>query len=444
MAEILNMSFREIIRAALRDAQIIPVEQAVEPVDLENGIERINIILKQLQSQGLHLWTKTEAIIPLNKGQRMYTLGPDGDEIANDRDFFNNALAADQVATDTVLTLIDTDNIDGAADIFLVDPVLSTANWEAGNDAILSVTDQKLTLTNGSALAGFADLTLDTNPGDTYIVTVGFELGTSVGMDAVIQDFDGVISTTPITSTSTTEITFVARQIETTLTAQNQSAVLGEDFTLNTVNYIEKTSGDRIGIELDDGTRQWTNVVTVDSSSQVTISDSLTGDAATNNTVYTFTDLIPRPMRLLQVRFGERYTFTEIPTNQWARSEYFEQPDKDSSGTIVHWYYDPQLRDGELFVWQVAANVRQVLRFTYTRPINVSINTLDDPDVPAEWFGPLKWALAAEMGPMYGVKMDRQVILNDQAASAMGLALDYDIEPSSMNVQPDFGFGWSR
>jgi hypothetical protein len=438
VASTLDISAAQIIRGALRDAGIIPIEQPVEAVDFENGLERLNIILKQMQSQGLHLWTKTEGIIPLVKGQRQYSLGPDGGHVANADDFYFYTLTADQVASDVLINLADTSTITPSPDIFLVDPVLSTANWSTGSGGTIAVASQQLTLTNGTATQGFAGLALDTTPGNTYIAKVDYIAGTSATMDITIQDFDGVISTTPITGTQSFEVTFVARQLETTLTLQNGSAVITETSIFSSVNYLDTSTGDYIGVELDTGSRQWTRVNKINSATQVTIKDPLASPAATNNTVYTYSEKIPRPMRILQGRFGERYQFTEIPTAQWTRDEYFDQPDKDSSGTVVYWYYSPQLSNGDLFVWQVAANDRQVLRFTYTRPINISSGFIDIPDIPSEWFNPIKWSLAAELGPQYGVPIERQAILEAKAGTAMEAALDYDVERGDMNIQPAY------
>jgi hypothetical protein len=439
MSADLNLSAQDIIKGALRDAGIIPIEQRVESVDYETGLERLNYIFKMLQAQGLHLWTKTQGIIPLNKGQRLYKLGPNGDFVANQDDFFFQTLTAAAVVSDTQIQLNDTSNIAGAPDILVVDPTESTANWDAGSSAVLSVSSGNLTIENGAATQGFADLDLETSYNETYILTVNYTAGTSATLDVIVQDIDGIISTTVLTGSQTVDIEFTARQLSTTLTLQNGSAVLGEDSIISSVNYIDKSAGDKIGVLLDDGTRQWTNVVTVDSAALVTVNDALTAAAALSNTVYTFTDLIPRPMRLLQAQFGERYTFTEIPTTQWNRSDYFDQPNKDSSGTLVNWYYSHKITDVDLYVWQVASNANQVLRFTYIRPINITMALIASPDVPAEWFTPLKWLLASELGPQYGVTTERQMVLDNKSQGTLALATDHDVERGDMAVQPSMG-----
>ena len=69
----------------------------------------------------------------------------------------------------------------------------------------------------------------------------------------------------------------------------------------------DMTAGDKIGIELTAGTRQWTTIKTVSSSTVVTLNDALTGAASDDGTVYTYTS---RPQRPLKVRMVTRGPYT--------------------------------------------------------------------------------------------------------------------------------------
>ena len=212
--------------------------------------------------------------------------------------------------------------------------------------------------------------------------------------------------------------------------------------TSQTVISVTSTSGmansDNIGIELDDGTRHWTTIVSFVANDTVTITTGLASAAASGNTVYTYTTLIPRPMRILSARYASSLTASEIPTNRWTRQQYFNQSNKDSSGTVINWYYSPQRTDGELYVWQVANNVDNVLRITYMSPALVYGATTDDLDFPSEWYLPLKWAIAAEIGPSYGLNNERQMQLEAKSAYTLEQVLAHDVEVGSIYIQPDF------
>lgn len=312
MTNVLTATAEEIVNGALRLIGEVDANQATDAVQMQDGLEALNYLIKSWQAQGLHLWTKTEGVLFLDVGRTNYNLGPTGDEATNDDDFVNTELSVAAVATDTILAVDST---------------------------------------TGMAIA------------------------------------------------------------------------------------------DNIGIRLDDNTRQWTTILTVDNPTQVTINTGLTGAAAINNSIFTFTTLIPRPVRILQLRRDKIDTTDEIEATQWSREEYFAQPNKGSQGTINNWYYSPQLTDGRIYVWQTANDVDQIARLTYERPIDITEFTTTNPDFPSEWFRTLKYNLAVDIGPEYRIPQDRLVELKFQAAEMLQNSLGFDFENDSIDMQPDFGGG---
>ena len=217
-------------------------------------------------------------------------------------------------------------------------------------------------------------------------------------------------------------------------------AGVATDTTINLDSSTGIAISDKIGILLDDGTRQWTTVSTIPSSTSVTIpSPGLTGAAAIDNSVFTFTNLIDRPVRLLQLRRDTIDSTDEIEATQWSRDEYFAQPNKTSQGTINNWYYSPQLTNGRIYIWQTANNANQLARFTFERPIDIIDSTTDNPDFPAEWFRTLKYNLAADIAPEYTVSQDRLDRIEAKAEILLNNALGFDAETDSLSMQPDFG-----
>lgn len=439
---VLTETAGEVITAALKKARIIPAEQPIKAKDTAAGLEALKDILKHFQTQGLNLWKKERAILPLIKDQQRYLLGPNGSDCAKRDTFVNTTLTADESSSATVIDLVSSTGMSGAPDILTANPATATTDWTITDSATLSISSQKLLITNGAASAGGATYDLTTTIGNDYIINLSYEKGTSASADFTASDVNGTLATVNLTSTGTSTLSFTATDTTTTFKAANNSTTITETSLLVSVNYIDKATGDRIGIEQDDGTRHWDNIVTVDSSIQVTINSGLASAAsgATSTlSVYSYENEIERPMRILNAQFATTLTASEIPTETWAQEEYENQSDKTSSGTIVAWYYSPQLTDGELFVWQVASNVNQVLRFTYERPILIPTVSTDVLDIPSEWILPLKWALAAELGPEYGVKAERQLIIEARANTFLNQALDHDTEMASMSLQPDFG-----
>jgi hypothetical protein len=435
---ILGSTARDIIKDAFLKAGIVPAEQPLEPYEIERGLRALNLIIKQWQAQDLHLWSITEAVIPLVVGQRQYRLGPGGDAIANADDFFYTNTEADQVTGDTVISLFDVSGINTPPFILSYSPTDSTQDWTP-TDAALGSDGTRLTVTNSTTSEGSAAYSLATTVGSEYIIQLEYEQGTSASCTFSVISGD-VLDTVTLSATGSGELRFTANSDVITFEIKNTSVASGEDSVALSVFYFDIGAGSKIGIQLDDGTRQWTQCISKDDVADpptIIISDDLASDAATGNIVYAYTTDIDRPMRVTSTRFSSFVTSSEIPTNQWARGEYFDQPDKDSQGTVLQWYYDPQLSQGALYVWQVAGNVNNVLRFTYIRPLQISTELLDATDIPSEWDNPLVWNLAKELTIEYPVSDGRYARIDERATNTLNAVLEFDMEDSYMWLQPD-------
>ena len=224
--------------------------------------------------------------------------------------------------------------------------------------------------------------------------------------------------------------------IGTTLTTTEAAA--------QTVLSVASTTGmavsDNVGIKLDDDTRHWTTIVSVDSSTQITITTGLPSIASENNSVFTFTTYIQRP---LDVTDSRRKTFdedNEIEIDEWSRQEYFNQVNKESQGTPVNWYYSPLLNQGRFYVWQTASDPDQLIRFTFYRTLEDIDNNSNNVDFPQEWEEALTYNLATRVGVNNGVVSEDPVRFNFIVQRAQELLDDvegWDIEHVSLNLQPN-------
>jgi hypothetical protein len=173
----------------------------------------------------------------------------------------------------------------------------------------------------------------------------------------------------------------------------------------STVTVVDDTGmadGDRIGVELYDGTRQWTTIDGAPAANVVTLADALTDDVAIGATIYTYTNRPQRPLRIIHARRRSTYTGSDVPIDIEAHKEYFDQPSKSSSGSMNFVYYKPELISGRLYVWQRPNSVEELLGITVERALADMDNTDDDPDFPIEWQLPLVMNLAKVIEPQYG------------------------------------------
>ena len=366
-----NVTGSDIVRKALaliadRDAEI-PLENN----EISDGLQSLNILVKNWNNQGLHLWKRDEAILFLDVGVSQYLLGPGGAEATLVDDFINTEIATAAVALDTTLVVDSTTGMSGAADIFAVNQATLIGSWTPTN-ATLAVVSDKLVITNSAALAGFAELALtDLTVGRAYRFTYGYEVGTSTSATFSIISNSIVLATATQTVTGTFILDFTATETTADFRAANVSTTITETTLVTAANFVDTTTGDFVGIELDDNTRQWTKILSI-AGTTLTLVDAITSAAAINNSVFTFTSLIERPLRITGCRRSRLGDNTEVEIDKWSEQEYRAQTNKASEGVPTAFYYSPSLSNGEIFIWQTADSVQRVLKFTFQRPIQIT------------------------------------------------------------------------
>jgi hypothetical protein len=201
---------------------------------------------------------------------------------------------------------------------------------------------------------------------------------------------------------------------------------------------VDSGVADNIGIQLADGTRQWTTIAEVLSPTQIDLVDSLTADAAAGNTVFVYENEIGRPLRVEDARrtlFGSN---SEIEMEHWARQEYFAQPNKTSTGTPTMFYYQPRLDQGRIYIWQTASSVNQLVKFTFARSFKDFDTAANNPDFPVEWLDALVYNLAERLAIEYQTPTNRLQLIKMKAAELLEAVLGWDEEDTSLNLQPDF------
>lgn len=293
----------DLVRQALRASNIVGAEMPIEAVDFQNGLTALNDVLVHWQSHGIHLWSETEATLPLNPKQNLYDLSTA--HVFTDYEF--TTVTADFSATDTSFTV---DSTEGMA------------------------------------------------------------------------------------------------------------------------------AGQNIGFELSDGTRWWGEIDTVPDSTTVTTTTGVSGDGESGMGVYAYTDRIDQPLRVLAARHGGSHDGEEIRAAQVSRQGYFEQPAKLTTGNVNEWYYARKIEGGKLYVWPVASSAKQVLRFTFIKPQFIPESQESNVYIPSEWFLPLKWAVAEELGVVYAIDPQRLQLVGMKAEKSLQEAKDNDVEVEAMSIQP--------
>lgn len=199
------------------------------------------------------------------------------------------------------------------------------------------------------------------------------------------------------------------------------------------------TAGDHVGIRLDDKTRQWTTIVSVDSATQITITAALTDTAKSGATVVAYTNKIAdRPLRILDMRTIDLNNHkNSIALENIGYDEYFNIPVKTTDGRPLNYYYDKLLDAGVLYVFPRPDDVDMLLEFTYHEAIEDVDSPTDSVDFPTEWTLPLIYGLGAELCVAYG-KFEELKTIKPLADSYKEIARDFDDDEEPLFILPDF------
>jgi hypothetical protein len=222
--------------------------------------------------------------------------------------------------------------------------------------------------------------------------------------------------------------------VSTTLSA---AEALGQTI-LSVTSSAGMTAADAVGIQLDDSTRQWTTIVSVDSSTQITVTASLTAAAASGNTLVTYTSKIAdRPLRILDMRTVDLdANSNSVSMNIIGYDEYFNIPVKSTDGRPLNFYYDKLLDAGQLYLFPRPDNVNVLLEFTYHEAIEDVDNGTDSMDFPTEWTLPLIYGLASELCVAYGKFQELQVI-EGKAQMYKAIVRDFDNDEAPLYILPE-------
>ena len=189
-----------------------------------------------------------------------------------------------------------------------------------------------------------------------------------------------------------------------------------------------------VGIVMDSGSIFWSTQTGSASGLTINLTTPLTGTASSGAAVYVYQTNIIRPLRVVG---GRRYAFSGQLTTQMiqmARLDYRNLPNKQNTGVITQFFYDPRggaNTQGQMWLWPAPIDVTSVFKFTWWRPMQDFSAQSNTPDLPQEWLDTLIWNLAYKMAPEYDCPPERYAMLKEQAGESLQLVMGFDREPES-------------
>lgn len=200
------------------------------------------------------------------------------------------------------------------------------------------------------------------------------------------------------------------------------------------------SSGDNIGVQVDDGTLHWTTVNGAPSGTTVTLTTGLDDSASTDGFVFVYTTKLIRPLKILSARRYNYESGIDTPMDEMDRIEYREMPNKTTEATPTSFHYDRRGGAnalGRLHVWPEPDSVEDAVKFTFARPIQDFNAAGDDADLPQEWIDCLIYNLALRMADDYDVPDSKYVRIEKMANRLLSEMQWHEEELGSITFSPD-------
>lgn len=396
-----NITGSEIITEALSVAGVYTMGETIPDDESADAIRTLNLMLKAMQRK-FGLWLNREVALFLQDDQTAYELGPTGDHCSPS--WAKTELAADANSGATTFTIDATTDF---GDTFDRDGI-AAAQTPAGAGS--------LTLDGVLVSSGIATLS-----GQRKVLI--YSDGNDSGVSFVITglDAEGVSVTESVTGPNATTV-YSSKTYKTVSSVTISGAGTG--------NIEVGQVGDPVGIELDGGSVQWSYLGSA-LSTTITPIDALTGAAATDNHVYSYTERTPRPVSILESRL-RRSSGYDTPLNPMSRDEYQRLSNKTNEATPNQIYYDKQLTNGILNVWPEPNDVQDFILMSIRIPIQIIESLTNDIEIADEFGEMLAWNLALRLFPKYQRPIDPLVAA--MAAQMYDDALMSDNEDTSIYI----------
>ena len=198
---------------------------------------------------------------------------------------------------------------------------------------------------------------------------------------------------------------------------------------------VTMTNGDFVGIELNDGTIQWTTISgTPGATLTIAAGGGLTAAANAGNYVWWFTSRAQRfPVLEYAVLEDENridmplYVFRDV-------QEYESLSAKTTSGDPTSVLVEPARLNTALTFDAQPSDVTRVVNMTVLYPAEDYDAASNDIAFPQEWFAALEWELTLRCAPAYGVTWSPEMEKNYQ--NATGIARQVNEANTALSFEP--------
>lgn len=228
----------------------------------------------------------------------------------------------------------------------------------------------------------------------------------------------------------------------TTISADEAAAqtVLSITSNTDTTSYpgttITMTNGDFIGIELNDGTIQWSTISGTPGIT-VTVNNALTAASSAGRYVWWFTS---KAQRFPHIEFAalRDKNFNDTPLDIYRQVQEYEQTvSKFADGSPTAILVEPLTLNTRITLNSQPTDIEKQLYLTVLYPAEDYDATTDDIAFPQEWYAALSWELAFRLS----TPTNRWTqTMQDNRSNALTMARSVNPEMSTMYFAPNAGW----
>ena len=110
------------------------------------------------------------------------------------------------------------------------------------------------------------------------------------------------------------------------------------------------------------------------------------------------------PYRITACQFRNSSSI-DLSMSEMTEDEYYELPNKSSTGTPTQWYFEPARSTNTLYIWPLLSSVStETIRYTYQKRYDDVDDLANEVDVTQENLDVVAYNLAARLSDDYGRK----------------------------------------
>jgi hypothetical protein len=221
-----------------------------------------------------------------------------------------------------------------------------------------------------------------------------------------------------------------------------QRTLSADEATGQTVLSISDTddleNDDTIGIILDDGSIQWTTVVSYDSVLlTVTVADALTDDAASGNYIFNYRVALKQISRIHQILRRDNYV-NDVPLTIISQQEWNTLNNKrTATGLPNQMYYQRTIPKGTLKMWPVPQNSYSIVWFWYEQKLGQMKDMTDVMDLDQFYYPAFAYLVAVRLCDVFAASSETKMSIQQTYNELLADAMRYDDEGTPIKISPN-------